>query len=189
MFGQGADAKVENIFEGGVATQVGPLEPGAGIIGRGGLPIPPEMPVAAGVIGLAGGETKPPLAQTGGTGVFGAGPTGVRGEGQGGPGITGFSDKDRGGIFESQRAAQARLVPRRVETRFPEGSPVTPAAIAAPVLERGTVALPKNGAAGDLMALLDIGEDCTLWFCVRGASATGPARWAQVLLGPAFDGQ
>ncbi|HEV8718242.1 MAG TPA: hypothetical protein VGX03_36170 [Candidatus Binatia bacterium] len=114
VFGQGADARVENIFDGGVATQVGPLEPGAGVIGRGGVPIPPEMPVAAGVIGLAGGGTKPPIALTGGVGVFGSGPTGVRGSGRGGPGISGLSDKDRGGVFESQRTAQARLVPKKV---------------------------------------------------------------------------
>jgi hypothetical protein len=189
VFGQGADAKVERIFDGGVATQVGPLEPGAGVIGRGGVPIPPEMPVAAGVIGLAGGEAKPPIDLTGRVGVFGSGPTGVRGSGRDGPGISGLSDKDRGGVFESQRAAQARLVPKRIETRLPEGSPVNPTGINEAALERGIVSLPKNGAAGDLMALIDDGEDCTLWFCVRGSSSAGRARWAQVLLGPSFDGQ
>ncbi|MFZ7128488.1 MAG: hypothetical protein ACOWWM_20225 [Desulfobacterales bacterium] len=188
VFGQGADARVENISDGGVAIQVGPLEPGAGVIGRGGLPLPPEMPVAAGVIGLAGGESKPPNSLTGGSGVFGSGPTGVRGSGAGGPGIHGLSDKDRGGVFETRRAAQVRLVPKRVETRLPEGSPVAPVGIDPGSLERGVVSLPKAGAAGDLMTLEDDAGDCTLWFCVRGAGPGGAARWAQVLLGPSFEG-
>ncbi|MBF6651163.1 hypothetical protein [Methylobacter sp. BlB1] len=189
LFGQGADAKIEKIFDGGVATLVGPLEPGAGIIGRGGVPTPREMPVAAGVIGLAGGETKPPIDQTGGVGVFGLGHVGVRGSSENGPGVSGRSDNDRGGIFESQRAAQARLVPKKVETRLPEGAPVNPTGINEAALEKGIVSLPKDGAAGDLMALIDDGEDCTLWFCVRGSGSKGPARWAQVLLGSPFDGQ
>jgi hypothetical protein len=121
--------------------------------------------------------------------VFGSGPTGIRGSGRNGPGVNGLSDKDRGGVFESQRAAQARLVPKKVETKLPEGSPVTPTGIDASALKKGIVSLPKDGAAGDLMTLIDDGEDCTLWFCVRGASASGPAHWAQVLLGPSFNGQ
>ncbi len=189
VFGQGAEAKVTTIFDGGVAILDGPLEPGAGVIGRGGLPVPPEMPVAAGVIGLAGGQSKPALEITGNVGVFGLGPTGVRGRSDGGPGVNGVSNKDRGGVFESARVAQARLVPKHVETRLPEGSPVTPTGIHPSALERGVVSLPKNGAAGDLMTLIDDGEQCTLWFCVRGTSSAGPARWAQVLLGSAFDGQ
>src|SRR5262249_41244213 len=63
VFGQGADAKVDSVIDGaGMVTLSGPSEPGAGIIGRGGVPIsaPPGMLMAAGVIGLAGGETKPP---------------------------------------------------------------------------------------------------------------------------------
>ncbi len=191
VFGEGADARVEKIFDTGTGTsiQVGPLESGAGVIGRGGLPLPPEMPVAAGVIGLAGGHSKPPIAITGNVGVFGLGPTGVRGRGDPGPGVNGVSDKDRGGVFESERAAQARLVPQKVRTRLPEGSPITPTGIAPAALENGVVSLPKDGAAGDLMTLIDDGNLCTLWFCVRTGGSTGPARWAQVILGTQFDGQ
>ena len=189
VFGQGADAKIDKIFDGGVATLVGPLEAGAGVVGRGGVPIPPEGPVAAGLIGLAGGRTKPPIAITGNVGVFGWGPTGVRGSGDGGPGISGRSDDDRGGVFESQKAAQVQLVPKKVGTRLPEGSPVTPTGIDPVALQNGVVSLPKRGAGGDLMTLIDDSDNCTLWFCVHSAGGAGPARWAQVLLGPPFDGQ
>lgn len=175
VFGQGAAARMERVDNGGMSTFVGPAEAGAGVIGRGGLTIPPEFPVGAGVIGLAGGRSKPPIAETGETGVYGLGRTGVHARGGGGPGLRARSDHDRGGVFESEDAAQIQLVPHRVWRGFE-----TP--------ERGIVPLPKSGQGGDLMTLIDADGSCTLWFCVRG-SAAGPARWSEVLLGPAFDGQ
>jgi hypothetical protein len=192
VFGQGADAKVDSTpGPGGTPVLSGPLEPGAGIIGRGGVPVPPSprMQMAAGVIGLAGGEDKPSLSQTGNVGVFGQGPTGVRGRGKAGPGINGSSSADRGGVFSSAQAAQARLVPHGIEIELPSGVPVTPTGIGESHLERGVVLLPKDGFAGDLMTLRDSAGNCTLWFCVRSADANGPARWSQVLLGPSFYGQ
>ena len=57
-----------------------------------------------------------------------------------------------------------------------------------PELERGAVSLPRRGRPGDLMTLLDDSQACTLWFCIRGGDGAGPARWAQVLLGPEFPG-
>jgi len=158
-----------------------------------------ENPVAAGVIGLAGGVVIPNISETGNsgvygagpTGVFGHGPTGVRGQGgSGGPGVHGVSlDTGRGGMFESARSAQVQLVPQRLQQRIPNQVTVTPTALPA----GGGPALPKNGLGGDLMVIEMDTEDsqrqCTLWFCVQGRTGNKPARWAQVLVGPPFDGQ
>ncbi len=189
MFGQGAEATIDQLFEGGTAIPIGPAEAGPGVVGRGGLPVPREFPVGAGVIGLAGGQSRPPIAETGDCGVFGLGPTGVRSRGVGSAGVHARSDVDRGGVFEADHEAQVRLVPQRVRTRLPETTVVTPAGIAPSALASGVVSLPKSGEAGDLMTLIDDAGHCTLWFCVQDASGAGPARWAQVLLGPAFNGQ
>lgn len=170
----------------------GPLAPGAGVIGRGGVPIPPEGDVAAGVIGLAGGVSIPTIAETGNTGVYGAGPTGVfghgsvgvRGQSDSGPGVHGIADSGRGGMFESVRSAQVQLVPQEVRAPFPLRVTVTPTAI--PGGPEG-VKLPKDGRAGDLLALMDDQKQCALWFCVSGDGG-GPAQWAPVLLGPSFEG-
>jgi hypothetical protein len=184
----------------------GPLAPGAGVLGRGGVPIPPAQgPVAAGVIGLAGGLPIPDVFETGDTGVYGAGPTGVfghgpigvrgqgdtgvRGQGGGnGSGVHGVSlDAGRGGVFESARSAQVQLIPQVVRASFPNSVPVTPQEI--PVKRgEGVVSLPKDGRGGDLLALTDDQGQCTLWFCVRGEGA-GPAQWAQVLLGTSVVGR
>ena len=48
LYAQGAEAKVSQINLDNVDTVVGPLAPGAGMLGRGGLSIPREGPVAAG---------------------------------------------------------------------------------------------------------------------------------------------
>jgi hypothetical protein len=55
--------------------------------------------------------------------------------------------------------------------------------------ERSGARLPKSGRAGDLMSVIDEQGYCTLWFCVKGEIGGAPARWAQALLGPSFDGQ
>lgn len=133
---------------------------------------------------------------TGNVGVVGFGRTGVRGigvaDGAGalaGPGVSGFSDTDRGGVFASNDAAQAQLVPKRVKTTLPQGSPITPSGISAAKLEERVVSLPRSGQGGDLMTLIDDSHLCTFWFCVKGEERPAPAQWAQVLLGPAFPGQ
>ena len=73
VFGQGADANVKTIVDDGSTVFDGPAEPGAGVIGRGGVGTGVRPGVAAGVIGLAGGHAKPSIAETGSTGVRGRG--------------------------------------------------------------------------------------------------------------------
>jgi len=107
------------------------------------------------------------------------------------PGVVGTAadDSSRGGEFHSKRSAQVRLVPQRLQQRIPNEVTVTPTAI----LAGSEPALPKDGRAGDLMAIEMDMEDkqrvCRLWFCVQSATSGGPARWAQVLVGSSFDGQ
>ena len=189
VFGQGADARIRTIIDGSTAILDGPDEPGAGVVGRGGVADGDRLLPAAGVVGVAGGQSKPPHLETGDVGVFGLGTTGLRGRGLDGPGVDGRSRRDRGGVFAADRQAQVNLEPQLVRTKLPPGSPVTPRAISAGELERGIVSLPRDGRAGDLMTLIDDARSCTLWFCVRGIDGAGPASWAQVLLGPSFPGQ
>lgn len=214
VYAQGAEAEVREE----VNTIVGPIAPGPGVLGRGGVPIPrKEEPVAAGVIGLAGDTAIPLISESGNVGVYGAGPTGVRGaghefgveglsnfmgvSGQGvhGPGVNGVGrpgvvgiaadDSSRGGEFDSKRSAQVRLVPQQLQQRIPNQVTVTPTAIPA----GSEPALPKDGRAGDLMVIEMDTEDkqhvCRLWFCVQSATSGHPARWAQVLVGSSFDGK
>jgi hypothetical protein len=177
VFAVGADADVQTVNIDGVNTTVGPLAPGAGVIGRGGVPNPSGGPVASGVVGLSGGVAVPAVADTGNAGVFGQSDIG--------PGVKGASKGDRGGVFGADRFAQVQLVPHDLRTTLPAPVPITPTAI---LVQREGPGLPKAGRGGDLMAVIDNTKQCTLWFCVQGANG-GPARWAQVLLGPPFDGR
>jgi hypothetical protein len=207
VYAQGAEAEVRTVDIESVPTVVGPIDPGPGVLGRGGVPIPRgENRVAAGVIGLAGDTAIPPISETGNSGVYGGGPVGVFGHGfvsgvrgnseQGrgvagetdsGVGVFGSASKDtgRGGAFQTARSAQVWLVPKNEPTEFPAPVAVSPTAIR----ESQAPRLPRDGRGGDLMALADNQGQCTLWFCVKGERGAGPARWAQVLLGPSFDGQ
>jgi hypothetical protein len=211
VYAQGGEAEVHE-------DDGGPTAPGPGVLGRGGVPIPrKEEPVAAGVIGLAGETAIPLISESGNVGVYGAGPTGVKGagaqlgveglsnfmgvSGQGvqGPGVNGVGrpgvvgtaadNSSRGGEFHSKRSAQLQLVPQELQQRIPNQVTVTPTAIPA----ASAPALPKDGRAGDLMAIEMDTEDkqrvCRLWFCVQGAASGRPARWAQVLVAASFDGQ
>lgn len=205
VWAQGADAEVIMVppSDGtgtipGPDVPSGPQEPGAGVFGRGGVTVPPRGPVAAGVIGLAGGTSPiPGTSETGNTGVYGAGPTGVfghgaigvRGQGDLGPGVHGVGGgtESRGGQFESTRAAQVWLVPHETREAPPPTVPFNPQIIVVD-RERG-VKLPKLGRGGDLLTLIDNQSACTLWFCVKAGTDSAPAYWAQVLLGPSFDGQ
>lgn len=189
VFGKGAEARIRTEFDAGTPVQLGPAEAGPGVVGIGGVPDPLEFPVGAGVIGLAGGETRPGINETGETGVYGRGRTGMRAQGLGGPGVLGRSEHDRGGVFEAGDGnAQVNLVPNRVRTRLPEETGITPMALSPAAVTSGVVALPRNGLGGDLAALEDLTGRCTLWFCVESSSGGVPAKWAQVLLGPMFDG-
>ena len=192
VYAQGADATISTVNIDDVNTVVGPLAPGPGVLGRGGMPNPPEGPIAAGVIGLAGDMAIPLIAESGNAGVYGAGPMGVFGHGavgvhgqsESGPGVFGSADSGRGGMFASERSAQVQLVPQKIPATFPTPVTVTPTAIPA---KNEVVHLPKNGQGGDLLALMDAKGLCTLWFCVMGDQG-GPAQWAQVLTGTSFDG-
>lgn len=201
VYAQGAEATVSMVPPSdesgsipGANVPSGPLAPGAGVLGRGGVPIPPEGSVAAGVIGLAGGVPIPDISETGNTGVYGAGPTGVfghgpegvRGQSDSGAGVHGVADSGRGGMFESVRSAQLQLVPQEIRAPFPTPVTVTPKEI--PAGRDEGLQLPKDGRGGDLLTLMDDQRQCTLWFCVRGGDG-GPAQWAQVLLGTLFEGK
>lgn len=78
------------------------------------------------------------------------------------------------------------MVPQDTRAEFPAAVTVTAEAIPSIPGEQ-VVELPRDGQAGDLLALIDNQRRANLWFCVRSADG-GPAQWAQVLLGPAFDG-
>jgi hypothetical protein len=74
-----------------------------------------------------------------------------------------------------------QLVPVQVKQMRRE-PPLIPMAVPIP-------ALPKTGVGGDLMSVRVVDKGpCTLWFCVSEGAKGGPARWAQVVLGPLFDG-
>jgi hypothetical protein len=164
-----------------------------GVIGKGGtnrqstsFPEPgglktDESENAAGVVGLAGDQTEPPLAEMRDIGVLGIGRTGVLGRGRDGPDVGEETAKGLGGVFESQRAAQVRLVPLKMHPVADE-KPFTPKMVAA------DQKLPHDGQAGDLLATVDNNNKAKLWFCVRGVDKSGPARWAQVGLAEDFAG-
>ncbi|HHK5543764.1 TPA: hypothetical protein ACQUHN_006284 [Bacillus thuringiensis] len=148
-----------------------------------------------GIAGVVGRNNKRDLAavigstKKGGVGVFGTTfatlncedpakglGTGVSGQSKGGFGIFGFSTDStgRGGAFQCSRAAQIHLVPNSPE--YSERRPQ----------------LPKDGRSGDLfVAKNNQTQQCSLWFCVQGDDRNNntPAQWAEVLLGPPFDGQ
>jgi hypothetical protein len=95
--------------------------------------------------------------------------TGVWGASSGGVGVHGQSDNNRGGRFESRRAAQVNLKPSFLPT------------------------LPCAAEAGDLIVITEVpeGQDddspqggASLWFCIKAGTEQRPAIWARV----SFDG-
>jgi hypothetical protein len=162
---------------GGALTEARPDALQPGVLGQSGSALSPESRIyGAGVIGLAGEPRSFPYAEAGETGVFGTGRTGVKGVGSGG----------RGGVFESGTSAQLQLVPT-LGPRIVDQEALIPTVAAEP--GRLGPPLPRAGQGGDLLATRDDQGQCTLWFCVRGATGTDPARWTQVVLGPVFDGR
>jgi len=172
---------------------------GVGIIGRGDI----NLVSAPGVVGFSGGVSDESIPAN--MGVLGKGATGVGGLGTRGPGVNGIGSPgapgvlgvgqdggrglgvdERGGIFESQRSAQVQLVPARGRG-VPEQESFMPTIVAEP--GRLGTELPETGRAGDLMSVIDERGACALWLCTQGEKGGAPTRWAQVLLGPAFDGQ
>jgi hypothetical protein len=126
---------------------------------------------------MASDAPLPPFSETSETGVYGVGQNGVKGIGAEG----------RGGVFQSEHSAQMQLVPARRPPQGKEQASFIPTVIADP--SRLGPELPREGRGGDLMSIVDGEGQCSLWFCVREGTSNGPARWAQVLLGPSFDGR
>lgn len=226
IYGQGADLTTSMEFppqiEGQPAPTMkvlsGPPEPGIGIVGRGGVAVPPATGNGAGVVGLAGGVAIPSPSSTGGVGVFGQGGLGVSGIGSV-VGVAGFAEKStgvhgstttgtgvfgsasknggRGGMFGSAQSAQLQLVPQAANVDRPDSKLSTPLELTGTGIPQ---ALPKAGLHGDLLAidiLTKAATDtpqiatCTLWLCVRSGDAktSTPAVWSQILLGGLVSGQ
>jgi hypothetical protein len=163
----------------------------AGVIGIGGKEGDDQQgnktPRGTGVIGFGSEDMTdelfldvPEAKSHDGTGVYGVGQDGVKG----------FGIDGRGGVFVSKSSAQVRLVPAQGRLvlaaghRVVEKEAFTPNRVTNPL-----PGLPMRGQAGDLMTLTDNLEQCTLWFCVQGGTDESKAIWAQILLGPTFDGQ
>lgn len=172
VFGQGATGVMGRGENGiGVAGFGSEFKPG--VVGFGGLGKDQlgNDTQGTGVIGIGNSQNIfPPFDQAIGTGVLGVGMNGVIGAGSGG----------RGGVFQSDRDAQVRLVPEKVG-EVKERQQFTPIVPTFP-------SLPKSGLRGDLMSVTDHLGQATLWFCVTQDSVSGTARWAQIRLGDLFDG-
>jgi hypothetical protein len=106
---------------------------------------------------------------------------GVLGQAGRGDGVTGISDEGIGGVFESRRSAQAWLLPREIDDLGP-ASVVTPTAF---LSKEGSLPLPKAGRRGQLLMVADASDHASLWLCISDGP---PARWAQILTGPALPG-
>jgi hypothetical protein len=172
VFGQGSTG-VMGRGENGIGVAGFGDERAAGVVGFGGVGKDARGNDAqgTGVIGVGNNQNIfPPFDEPIGTGVLGVGLDGVIGSGSGG----------RGGIFQSERDAQVRLVPKKADEikerlKFTPISPTFPA-------------LPRSGLRGDLMSVIDHLGQATLWFCVTRDSVSGTAQWAKVILGDLFDG-
>jgi hypothetical protein len=224
VYGQGADSSISMVLppqiEGQPAPTVqvpsGPLEPGVGVLGRGGVADGTSAGIGGGVVGIMGGFPIPLSNITDGVGVFGHGNLGVRGIGsiigahgasdkigvQGdttsGWGVFGTATKSsgRGGAFVTDTSAQILLVPHKVEVKSPNSKLSTPLELSGAGIPQ---ALPRSGTAGDMLAinvLTKAASDtpeistCTLWLCVRSADekTSEPAIWSQILLGGLVSG-
>ena len=110
--------------------------------------------------------------------------TGVWGVSGSGTGVHGESQTGRGGVLQSEQSAQLRLIPSRTTPVGTERAPISPRELSGQSRPR----LPRDGQAGDLMAIVDNQDQATLWFCVRSKiEPDGSAHWAQVLLGEEFE--
>jgi hypothetical protein len=222
VYGQGADLTTTMEIPPPPAPAVkvlsGPLEPGVGVIGRGGVATGPVAGIGGGVVGLAGGIAIPlPASSSDGVGVFGQGnlglsgvgsvigvkgvsatTVGVQGETDTGVGVVGTADKGgRGGMFLSDKSAQLQLFPHSIKVAKPDFKPATPTELTGTGIP---LALPKAGSIGDILAIDVVTKaatdtpdlnTCTLWLCVRTADAktSTPAVWSQILTGGFVSGQ
>ncbi|WP_327396945.1 hypothetical protein [Streptomyces phaeochromogenes] len=106
---------------------------------------------------------------------------GVMGFGIKDEGVFGWSERAAGGSFVSQKRGQIQLVPREVSFGTdPQGNP--------------RPKLPKLAKSGEMTMVTKDGK-CSLWLCVKSWQAGGgvipqtEARWAEVKLGAAFNGE
>lgn len=213
VYGQGAEAEMRTVPDGtgtGQNIDVGPMAPGPGVLGRGGVPIPRDRnKVAAGVIGLAGDTPIPPISKTGDIGVYGQGPTGVSGEGTNygvkGKGTTGvFADGSSTGVYGYcanhigvQAETESGLGVFGLASDTGRGGAFQSRQSAQLWLvpqrrrtDRELPRLPKDGRCGDIICTLGEDDKCSLWFCVQGeVEGVTPARWARFQLGTPIDGQ
>jgi len=100
VFGQGADSETHNVVSDGVSGTAGPKDPGAGVVGRGGVQPATATavggPPAAGVVGVPGGHSLPPPSQSANNGVFGLSVSGS--------GVAGESPRNGFGVSGRSRA-------------------------------------------------------------------------------------
>jgi len=183
VYGQGADLAISLVppldADGksvcGPSVPSGPLNPGAGVVGRGGAftGSGPGIRQGDGVVGVAGGV--PFVANPQGAGVIGNGKFGVVGLGAGLDG--------RGGRFEADWEAQVILTPRQIKSVLSD-KPAYPTMrdfyTAVPPL---SLPFPKDGQPGDLLSLMDAAGRCDLYLCTMAATKRRHAIWQQVLLG------
>lgn len=129
--------------------------------------------------GVFGDSSKPD-----GIGVEGNSPTGVGvyGRSEEGTAVLGRSKFGRGGLFESERVAQVRLVPDRQATLTPQ--------------------LPKEGQVGDLKMIRNtvevndvegtrVEDRCSLWLCIPKPGEPDSDisdQWQEVRLGMTVTG-
>ena len=170
IYGKGADLSVTMVPPVDAAgNQIpgpnvpsGPNDPGAGVLGRGGIPTSPTGGAkAAGVIGLAGDTAIPPFSETGGSGVYGRGSTGVVGRG-GLVGVNGHGEGSRGGVFSTKDQPQLFLEPLDIESPTDVGGPAQ---------------------AGDFLVTKQLdprgAEVASLWFCTHGGPSA-QADWVKL---------
>jgi hypothetical protein len=116
----------------------------------------------------------------------------VFGEGVGhGTGVTGRSEKGRGGVFTTAQppsgvppVAQVQLVPLIFDDVRPGQQDQVP--------DHGYPApLPINGRAGDVLAISPLTDKtkARLWFCIEsGSGPSAPALWAEISFARAVRG-
>jgi hypothetical protein len=151
----------------------------------------------AGVKGLSRSNTGVMGLSDTGVGVDGktrsADAAGVSGSNQGGqgPGVRGISLRGRGGVFESVKHGDPRLVAQIQLPPQKMDPPSTSTQDAKPreLVKQELRDLPANGQSGDLLTTIDAAGSCTLWLCVQDNDGLRGARWSQVLLGQSFFGK
>lgn len=164
VVGRGGIVKGNNGVPGGPVLATGAKS--AGVVGiAGGLSMPPaSFYLGAGVFGMTDTGAGVSGVSTSGIGVVGVSTSGVGVSGvnlsgdstASAPGVEGFANANRGGVFTSGTSAQLRLVPL-------------------PLNDNPQIA----GLPGDLLATIDGEQNAHLWFC-RVGGPPGIATWVQL---------